>query len=569
MPIYSRHPQYMQHEDQWRRCRDACDGEDSVKARGKLYLPMLTGQTKTEYANYVMRSAFFAATARTVQGLAGAIMRKPPVIEVPEGMKSLLEDVTGTDVGITEFINMVIEEVLITGRCGILCDMQAMDIEVDDMYPRPYLCLYNSESITFWLFDKSLIVLEEVLYEPHPEDPYHLLKVVQYRELTYLEAEEAREGDIENSWELNETGQMQGPRNASGIAGVSDLKDEGRSKLQAKIPGPPHYAVRVYRQVMGAAGWEVIELAEPTIKGLPMEEIPFVFINPVDTSPRIKKPPLLDMVNINLSHYRTSADLEHGRHFTALPTPWVSGLMDDDEVELSIGSTTAWLLPNEHARAGFLEFTGQGLKALETALAEKESQMSALGSRMLENQKNAAEAADTVRIRQNADVFTLSTIATTVENGVSDALKYMARWLGLDESKVSVKLNKDFIDAQLDGRDLQALVAAVQAGVLSLDTFLYAMQRADILPPNVSPEDERDRILLNPQIELNLDNTGDGKKTGTSVPDENAISSGVGNELGVISGPNGSFSPGFGDGVGGLGSTVDINPDPTGAGGGF
>jgi hypothetical protein len=61
----------------------------------------------------------------------------------------------------------------------------------------------------------------------------------------------------------------------------------------------------------------------------------------------------LDVIAVNLDHYRLDAAFKHGMHFTALPTAWVSGF--DKEDSLRIGSSTAWTTETVGASAGFLE----------------------------------------------------------------------------------------------------------------------------------------------------------------------------------------------------------------------
>ena len=81
----------------------------------------------------------------------------------------------------------------------------------------------------------------------------------------------------------------------------------------------------------------------PLKHGDPLTFIPFQFIGPTSVTPAIEKSPILDIVDVNLSHYRTSADFEHGAHLTALPTPWVSGVNPELVESFPIGSDTAWV----------------------------------------------------------------------------------------------------------------------------------------------------------------------------------------------------------------------------------
>jgi len=57
---------------------------------------------------------------------------------------------------------------------------------------------------------------------------------------------------------------------------------------------------------------------------------------------------------------------------------------------------------NADAKVGYLEFSGQGLGALEKALDHKEKLMAILGSRLLEGQPARPKPPTAVRLRQSA-----------------------------------------------------------------------------------------------------------------------------------------------------------------------
>jgi len=191
--------------------------------------------------------------------------------------------------------------------------------------------------------------------------------------------------------------------------------------------------------------------------------------------------------------YRTSADLEHGRHFTALPTPYVTGI--DVDSELKIGSGSAWILPDSSSRAGYLEFSGQGLQALEKAMEEKRSMMASLGAQLLQSQKAGIESADSIRLRQNAEASTLVGVVKTVERAIKQALITMAEWEGV-AGDVVVNLNTDFVDTKINAQDMSSLMGAWQSGGISHDTFLFNMKKGEILAPDTTIEDEKGRIDL-------------------------------------------------------------------------
>ncbi len=436
MGIESKHPLYIETENKWTRVRDSFLGSDKVKEKGEVYLPKLSSQDKKSYESYVMRAMYVNAIKNTVQGLVGAVMRIEPVINAPDRILELAQDITGTGVSLKDFISNMLSEQLLMGRQGIL---------IDRTEDRAYLSGYTTEQMTNWMDD--VIVLKETYVAHALNDTYDMTYEVQYRELM--------------------------------------IDEDGK------------YVVRIWRDTQGWSLWNEIY---PTKVGQALDEIPFVALSGNELNLNPTQPPLMSLVDTNLSMYRTSADLEHGRHFTALPTPYVTGI--DGDSELKIGSGSAWILPDSSSRAGYLEFTGQGLQALEKAVEEKRSIMASLGASLLQTEKTGVESAEAVRLRQNSESSVLVGAVLSVQEGIAKALSLMAEWEGVS-GDIEVELNTDFSDTKISAQDLTALMGAWQSGGISHETFLHNMKKGEVIANDVSVEDERDRIDL--QNPMNLD----------------------------------------------------------------
>ena len=436
MGIESKHPLYIETENKWIRVRDSFLGSDKVKEQGEVYLPKLSSQDKKSYDSYVMRAMYVNAIKNTVQGLVGAVMRIEPVIKAPDRILELASDITGTGVSLNDFISNMLSEQLLMGRQGIL---------IDRTEDRAYLSGYTTEQMTNWMDD--VIVLKETYVAHALNDAYDMSYEVQYRELM--------------------------------------IDEDGK------------YVVRIWRD---SEGWSLWNEIYPTKVGQSLNEIPFVALSGNELNLNPTQPPLMSLVDTNLSMYRTSADLEHGRHFTALPTPVVTGI--DDTNELKIGSGTAWILPDSSSKFGYLEFTGQGLQALEKAVEEKRSIMASLGASLLQTEKSGVESAEAVRLRQNSESSVLVGAVLSVQEGIAKALSIMGEWEGVS-GDIEVDLNTDFSDTKISSEDLTALMSAWQSGGISHETFLHNMKKGEILPNEISIEDERDRIDL--QNPMNLD----------------------------------------------------------------
>ena len=436
MGIESKHPLYLETENKWTRVRDSFLGSDKVKSQGEVYLPKLSSQDKDQYTAYVMRAMYVNAIKNTVQGLVGAVMRIDPVIKAPDRMLELTQDITGTGVSLNDFISNMLSEQLLMGRQGIL---------IDRTEDRAYLSGYTTEQMTNWM--DGVIVLKESYVSHDINDAYDMTYEVQYRELM--------------------------------------IDEDGK------------YLVRIWRE---NTGWNVWNEIYPTKVGQALDVIPFVALSGNELNLNPTQPPLLSLVDTNLSMYRTSADLEHGRHFTALPTPYVTGI--DGDSELKIGSGSAWILPDSSSKAGYLEFTGQGLQALEKAVEEKRGIMASLGASLLQTEKSGVESAEAVRLRQNSETSVLVGAVLSVQEGIAKALSFMAEWEGVS-GDIEVELNTDFSDTKISAQDLTALMGAWQSGGISHETFLHNMKKGEVIPNDVSVEDEKSRIDM--QNPMNLD----------------------------------------------------------------
>lgn len=456
MPITSTHPQYRYHYDRWTRAQDATDGEDAVKSRSTAYLPKLEEQTDNDYRAYKTRAVYFNATGRTVDGMSGLINRKAPVIELPPGIEDMLDDATMDGQSISEVAKAVTQALLIGGRVGILVDRPETENEPT------YLTVYSTTEITNWREDDDgnlvMVVLKEGYYEPLGNDPYILEDKVRYREL-FLGSQ------------IDELGQ--------------------------EIPDTVGYTQRVWEQadLTDGLNFTVTSEVTPLRNGSPLESIPFFLVTPQGLTTDIKEPPVLDIANVNLAHYRNSADIEHGRHLTALPTPWVSGVDASETAgELPLGSGKAWRLP-EGALTGFLEFSGSGISSLAEGMAEKEAKMAALGARMIEPPRSGVEAAETARIHQAGSNATLADIASAVEKGIYASLVAAAEWEAEGSGEqVSFEVNKDFVDSKLQPQELTALVEAYLKGGISQETLMYNLKVGEILPEDRDIDEEMELL---------------------------------------------------------------------------
>jgi hypothetical protein len=371
---------------------------------------------------------------------------------------------------LNQYAKNILTEVISVGRAGTLIDWES------ESENRVYASIYAAENILNWRVERingRNVPTLVVLYEPH--------------------GGVATKGD---EFEAQTTEQI---RVLKLVPAAS-----GEHACHVELWRPEVLADGHHRKKSGKTKWKLMETNTPLRLGKPLPALPFVFHGPQHSRPDVDKLPLADVIAVNLDHYRLNADYKHGVHFTALPTAWVSGF--EKGATLRIGSSTAWVTEQPGAKAGYLEFTGQGLMTFERAMDRDERLMALLGSRLLENNKKVGETAEAIELRQTGEHSILGNIALSVSNSLSQVLRWAYWWNSTEETpddvsaeQVTIELNTDYSDKGLTSQDLQAIVGAWQAGAISRDTMLDLFRRGEVLPESRTSEEETALISREPR----------------------------------------------------------------------
>jgi hypothetical protein len=468
MAVNAQHLDYLANLPVWSRARDVIAGEDAVKYRGERYLPKLVDQTDEEYQAYKARACFFNATSRTADGFLGLIFRREPTVKLPErnsgvggSLRVFSEDVDLMGTSLSTYCRAVVSEVVAVGRCGTLIDWGGSDPN-RTAHPgeeRAYVVRYAAEDIVNW---RTGLV-----------NGRNCLTMVSLMERV----------EVPNEYD-------------------TEYVDQVRVYRLKTLDGQPVCVCEVWRRGVadsepaeGTAGWVLMDRRVPLRLGKPLPMIPFVFHGPRNSLPGVDVLPLKDVIFCNLDHYRLDADYKHGLHWTALPTAYVTGFKT--EKPLRIGSSTAWQTDTLGAAAGFLEFRGAGLSSFVEAMDRDERLMAVQGSRMLEATKRVGETVEAIELRQSGENSVLQTLAISVSDSLSHVLRWVYWWNSTEatpdavsEDTVLLSLNTDFAPKGMSAMELQATVAAWQAGAISMATMFDVFRKGEVLPAGRSDEEE-------------------------------------------------------------------------------
>lgn len=433
----------------WTKIRDVCKGAEAIKSKGGEYLPLLdpgdrSAKAKQRNQDYRDRAVFYPITGNTKIGLLGMAYRKDPTMTAPAKLEYLKNNSDGGGVSIYQLSQLVLEDILETARHGLYVDYAK---ESD----QAIILRYTPENIINWRTERIngrnqlvLVVLREVIEE---KDGYGFRELIQYRELALI---------------------------------------NGR------------FVCRVWRSKAENGGGVFTVDAEynPKPKGKDFwDEIPFTFVGAQNNDETIDDPPLATLAEINLGHYRNSADYEDSVWFCGQVQPYMSGLDKDwreflQKSGVKVGSRNPLLLP-ENGVFGYAQ--AQPNMLAKEAMDSKRDYMVQLGARLIE-QNSATKTATQASGELSAATSVLSICVSNVSEAFSKALAWCAKYLGVTDEKADYTINQEFIARVADSGMVAVLVSAWQSGAIRDSDLVRVLQKLDIIDPADSVDEVIDAL---------------------------------------------------------------------------
>ena len=454
-------PEYTAARYRWRLVRDVCKGSETIKAAGDHYLPRpnatdTSQDNKDRYEAYKKRAVFYNATGRTKHSLVGAVFRTWPTLTVPAALDYVSRDIDGQGVSVYQQSQSVIGHLLEVGRHGLLVDYAVVEpgtvSKADELsgLARANVASYPAEAIINWKTRQvggrhllSLVVLREEV-DVDTEDGFGSERAVQYRVLRL---------------------------DAAGI-----------------------YTQEVWKEGSSEASMIVAPFAPLNGAGQRWQVIPFQFLGSENNDSSIDDSPLYDMAEVNIGHYRNSADYEEAAYLVGQPQPWMAGLDEQwrDHMEkggIFLGSRAPWILP-VNGSCGVWQ--AQPNTVAKEAMDAKKEDMVSLGARLIER-GSAVKTATQADNDSAAEHSVLSLVVSNVSEAYSQCLVWMAEFVNAT-GETFYKLNQDFSQISLDATILAALFNAVQGGKLPEGDFWQYLRDRGVINPEKTDDDIRGEL---------------------------------------------------------------------------
>jgi len=450
MPVNNLHPKYSLYLPTWEKTRDAVCGSVAIKDKGSIYLPIPNESDKessARYKQYKKRAVYANFTARTKNALVGAAFRQDPELDFPVGLEYLEYDSTGEGLDFAQMAKDSLSNVLEVGRQGFLVDYpqagdNLTDEDVSMLDLRANIVPYTAESIINWK-----------------------TSAVNGRNLLTLVVLSESYGDGEDEFSQSAKTQHR----------VLRLDEIGYSQQIYRDNTP--YSEMVYARDATGAIWQ---------------EIPFIFCGSKNNDSTIDDAPLADIAEVNIAHYRNSADYEEGLFIHGQPMLHIDvGTMSADEWDklnpagVVVGSRRA-ITTNGGGTASLLQAESNG--AAHEGMIAKEQQMIMIGARIITD-RGGQETAEAARIRFSSENSVLGDVVKNLGQALTQCVEWCGMFMGA-LGEASVTLNTNFYDKSLDPQMVMSLIQAYDRQAFGMVDLRMNLRRAGFIE---SEDDELDQ----------------------------------------------------------------------------
>lgn len=451
MSVDFEHRDYVANKTKWTRIKDCLAGQDAIKSKKTTYLPKpnpddTSDANDTRYKNYLDRAVFFNVAKRTLDSLVGTAFRKFPTLEAEGILQYVEKDINGVGISIYQQSQRVLQNTLAYGRCGLLVDYpQTQDsVSLADMQSgnvRANCLFYDAACIINWQCMQmggktvlSMVVLKE---DYESKDGFESEIIQRYRVL---------------------------------------LLDEGV------------YTVQIWEEVEDSQPVLVDEYVPRMSNGSTWSEIPFTFVGSMNNDFMVDESPMYGLVEINLAHYRNSADYEDSVFIIGQPQPYITGLNEHwaeylETKGVYFGSRSPLPLP-EGSTFGIAQ-AGENV-LVKDAMTDKERQMVALGARLLDK-GGAVKTATEAQGDLEAETSILALCVSNVNEAYARVSEWMSMFMG--QGSFEYEIQGDFVDFTMDAQKITALVAAWVQGALPRSDLWSNFRRAGLIEDTKTDEE--------------------------------------------------------------------------------
>lgn len=442
-----------------------------VKDKGQSYLlkPNPTDRSpenQARFEQYVERAIFVNYTGYTHKGLIGAAFTKVPTCEVPKGLDYVKSDIDGQGMSIYQQSQETLGRVVGPGRHGLFVD-----------YPRSEGATNAAQKQARGIRAKTVSV--------------NAGSIINWRTTVYG-------GVTKLSLVV-----FQSDHAVDDGFGETIVPQFVALKLEEEI-----YKVEIWRKQVeeGKAVWSIHDEYYPDDgKGKKWNVIPFTFVGSENNSSSVDFAPMFDLAEINIGHFRNSAEYEDSVHWCGQAQPWASGIDIDHyralkEEGVMFGSRMLFPVP-DGGTLGIVQAEPNSMA--KEAMSDKVEQQAALGARII-TRGSAVKTATESQSDNEAEHSILSLCCSNVSEAYTQCLKWMAMYNKVEvDEHLEYKISQDFTRIQATPQLLTSFTNLLNTGQWPLSDFWQTMRGLELIDPEKTDDKIKDELEAAPSgVEL-------------------------------------------------------------------
>jgi hypothetical protein len=443
-------------------------GTDAMQANAATYLPKFTKEDSRHYSIRVANSTLFGAYADTVKSITSKPFSKPVQVlgELPEQLEGIEDDTDGQGKSLQQLAKDIFSDFVTYGLGHVLVDYP-QTITPEGQTPnlkqerengfQPRLIHVSPQNLIGWRVENDTTgrpVLTQVRIkekQTEPDGDWGDKQVDYVRVIN------------RNDWQLykkNDDGEY-----ILALQGVNSL---------GKVP-----------LITGYANQTGFMMADP---------------------------PLKELAETNLTHYRSESDQRNILHMVRAATLFIKGFNQEEADKIALGPNQLIATGSPDADVRFVEHTGAGINSGAKDIDKLEQRMMMLGLQPFV-QRTGSQTATGQGIDESRANCDIQAWVMSLEYTLYNAYQLAAEWIKAElPDNFNVKVDNDFAIWMRAAQDVAQLIQMRQAKELSQRTFLQEIKRRGIISDTIDIDNEIQAIEAEGPA---LGMLGLGENTGT------------------------------------------------------
>ena len=481
MPFAHRsHPRYLELLPVWDRIDAVLGGEAAAKAYDKtlrhdhssLLVPFSTKMKQDQWDFYLHEAELPGIAEQFARTVRGGMLRKPVVIEPPDGAPDTLEPWLRNRPGaggedLLAFLHAALWEEVKTSRAWLYVNHPGKGTDSEDGGPAaPYMELVKAREVVDW--NSGM----------HPETGQNALLSVTVSKVVRLTNDASGNPQhAERVWvhELDPDGYYQVTQYEKRIVGGMSMLDVARKVID-----------------FGRFNVVAVETDLTDADGTRLREIPLFPLNGLYDP---LQPVFETFCNREIHLYNKQSRKNHLLYGTATFTPVLKSDGNDSKGADSIRKSGLGALI-ELGVNDDLDVLQLDPAALEAWAAEIEAvivQLAKMGVRMLA--KEMDESGVAIELRNAGQTSQLAALSRAISQTLQRVFTFMARWrYGSGVGPVKASLSPDLTSSGLGGDEMRLVTEWYMAGILPRSTWVSMAKANDFLPADYDDSDAADKI---------------------------------------------------------------------------